>query len=156
MQQVGDDPQAMAALTAAAAASLVIVTGGLGPTVDDRTRQVLADWRGVELVEDADAWQDIQDFWQQRGITEAMPAAIVNRRYGQLARCLPNARGTAPAILLSTGDTTVLALPGVPHEMRGLAEEFFGTEAKMRCRIKGHFCRSWRINAARAAGRFDH
>ena len=128
MQQVGDDPQAMrrALDSAVAVADAVLVTGSLGPTIDDRTRQVLADWADVPLVEDAAAWQQIQAYWATRVPDQPMPDC--NRQQAMkpaTATLLPNARGTAPAILMSHQGVQLAAMPGVPYEMYGLAEVVF-------------------------------
>ena len=128
MQQVGDDPQEMrAALDAAVvAAPLVLVTGGLGPTVDDRTRQILAEWANVSLVEDPEAWQQVQAIWRERVPDQPMPDC--NRQQAlkpEGAEIVKNDRGTAPGIFMEHGGSIVAAMPGVPHEMRGLSEKVF-------------------------------
>jgi len=121
---VGDDAAALAAALrrAADAAELVVVTGGLGPTADDVTREALAAAMGAELVEDPASVEHIAAFFRRRGRTMA-PA---NRRQALLptgAEALDNPAGTAPGISARLGRARVFVLPGVPHEMRRMFAE---------------------------------
>lgn len=123
MSVVGDGLHAIAtALRAACAdADLVLITGGLGPTDDDRTRHALAAVMGVQLVEDAGAWRTICRHFRRFGHGEPSPS---NRRQALLpagARLLSNDRGTAPGLFAHIGKTRVACLPGVPHEMEAMA-----------------------------------
>ena len=103
---------------AARRADLVVVTGGLGPTADDLTRDVLAEVAGVALVESAAALRDVEARFARRGV--AMPAS--NRRqalFPEGATPIPNPEGTAPGIdMILPGGGRVFALPGVPAETR--------------------------------------
>lgn len=95
---------------------IVITTGGLGPTVDDPTRQAVASAFGEELQFHPELWQQIQDRFNrfQRHATEN------NRRQAFLpagAVALENAVGTAPAFYYATDGKIVISLPGVPREM---------------------------------------
>lgn len=121
---VGDDRLAIAAaLTAAAtAAQVVLVTGGLGPTADDLTRQALADAMGTELVLDRDRLAEIEVFFRDRGRT-MQPANRIQAMVPAGARSMPNPLGTAPGIAARLGQADVYALPGVPHEMQQMFEE---------------------------------
>jgi nicotinamide-nucleotide amidase len=103
-------------------ADLVIATGGLGPTLDDLTRESLATAAGVELEEHADSLEHIRAMFARRGRT--MPDR--NRVQALLpcgAEAIPNAAGTAPGIWMTIGNSTVVAMPGVPSEMRRMYEE---------------------------------
>jgi nicotinamide-nucleotide amidase len=98
---------------------LVLVTGGLGPTADDVTRQAVARACGRELVEDAAVLADVEGKF--RALGRAMPE--VNRRQAQVlvgSRVLANPRGTAPGLCLEQGGTTLFLLPGVSRELEGL------------------------------------
>lgn len=127
---VGDGHGALAtALTAAADdADLVVCTGGLGPTDDDRTRAALAQVVGVSLVEDAGAWKAIRRRWALlRPGQEPSPS---NRRQALVptgAAVLANDRGTAPGLLVRRAQTWIACLPGVPHEMIAMAERLIRT-----------------------------
>ncbi|MBT3279408.1 MAG: competence/damage-inducible protein A [Phycisphaerales bacterium] len=118
-ESVGDDPDAMAAaiLRAAVECDVVICTGGLGPTADDLTREVLANVAGVQLAEDPDALARIEAFFAARH----RPMSESNRIQAQIpvgGRALSNVCGTAPGVEIALSGARVFALPGVPSEMR--------------------------------------
>jgi len=120
---VGDDRAAVAAALgdAAGRAELVIVTGGLGPTADDITRDGLADAMGVALAPHEPSLRRIEEFFRLRG--RQMVAA--NRVQAMLpggAEAMDNCCGTAPGIAARLGGAAVFVLPGVPHEMREMFE----------------------------------
>ncbi|MFM7207991.1 MAG: molybdopterin-binding protein [Planctomycetaceae bacterium] len=106
---------------AASRATLVVATGGLGPTADDLTRDVLAAVAGVPLDLSAATLADVESRFSRRGVP--MPAS--NRRQAEFprgSRIIPNPEGTAPGIDIdlpgSGGGCRAFALPGVPAEMR--------------------------------------
>ena len=102
--------------TACGRADLVIATGGLGPTLDDLTREVIAAVAGVPLEEHTPSLEHIKEMFARRG--RVMP----DRNHVQAllpkgAEAIPNAAGTAPGIWATVGKATVVAMPGVPSEM---------------------------------------
>ena len=102
---------------AAQRAQVVVSTGGLGPTQDDLTREVLAQVAGVPLEEHLPSLQAIEETFARRG--RPMPQA--NRVQALCPRggiMLPNDRGTAPGIWLETPQAVFVALPGPPPEMQ--------------------------------------
>jgi nicotinamide-nucleotide amidase len=116
---VGDDRGDLAALLRAALdrAGLVVLTGGLGPTDDDLTRQAVAEVLQRPLHEDAAILDGIRERFRGRGAT--MPE--INRRQALVpegARVLPNPVGTAPGLWLDAGDRPVVLLPGPPRELQ--------------------------------------
>lgn len=101
---------------------LVVMTGGLGPTQDDLTREALAEVAGVPLVEDPEALQEIEAIFARR----SRPMAPRNRIQALLPRGaerLPNRVGSAPGIWIEQGGTIVACLPGVPSEMKVMYDE---------------------------------
>jgi nicotinamide-nucleotide amidase len=107
---------------AAARASLILISGGLGPTQDDLTREALAQAAQVSLVEDPAALEHIRTFFSSRG--RAMPDR--NRQQAlrpENAELLPNPIGTAPGLFLHLGQALVFALPGVPRELQLMFQE---------------------------------
>ncbi len=97
-------------------ADLVISTGGLGPTQDDLTREVIAAVGGVELVEDGPSLAHIQDMFAKRG--RVMPDR--NRVQALIpagAEAIFNVCGTAPGVWARVNRAIVAAMPGVPSEM---------------------------------------
>jgi nicotinamide-nucleotide amidase len=101
---------------AAGRAGLVLVTGGLGPTQDDLTREALARAAGVELVLHPELFDQIAEMFRRRNRT--MPER--NRVQAMLpagAEALPNECGTAPGVWMRLGGAMIAAMPGVPSEM---------------------------------------
>lgn len=120
---VGDDRGELAAQFdhALARADLVVLTGGLGPTEDDLTREVVADRLGLPLDEDPAITQAIRRRFEGRGWK--MPE--INRRQAMVpqgAVVLANANGTAPGLWIETGDKAAALLPGPPREMKPMVE----------------------------------
>jgi nicotinamide-nucleotide amidase len=102
-------------------AGLVLATGGLGPTQDDLTREVLARVAGVELVEDAQSLHQIAEMFRRRNRT--MPERNrVQALFPAGAVPILNERGTAPGIWMRLGDCWLAAMPGVPSEMYAMFE----------------------------------
>jgi competence/damage-inducible protein CinA-like protein len=102
-------------------ADAVIVSGGLGPTHDDVTREAIAAVMGVVLRDDPAVASVIRDLFTARGRT--MPEN--NLRQAQVpegASVIPQTRGTAPGLICPVGDKVVYAVPGVPHEMRDMLD----------------------------------
>jgi len=116
---VGDEIQAIVRMLGLACqeADVVVVTGGLGPTADDLTRQALAAFLGVELELRQDLLGQIQAFFDRRG--RAMPKAnSIQACIPAGAQALANDVGTAPGVLVQRGGKVIALLPGVPFEMR--------------------------------------
>ena len=122
---VGDNPARLkAAFTDALNhADIVIVTGGLGPTCDDITRETAAELFGRELVFREDIFEQIKDYFTStcRKMTDN------NKRQAMVpqgAIVLENDRGTAPGLVLMNDDEskTMVLLPGVPKEMVAMYE----------------------------------
>ena len=98
-------------------AQIIIVTGGLGPTTDDITREIVAEMFGLPLVEDPAVWEHIQSRFARRGLTMTPR----NRRQAQVpqgARVLTNPHGTAPGLYLRRGDHHIFLMPGPPRELK--------------------------------------
>ena len=104
--------------------TFVILTGGMGPQWDDSSRSCLAKATGLPLVEDSKALAFIQNSYRRLHAKEASVDATMNTsRKGMAAVpkgsvCYENVVGTAPAVQLRVGATTVFLLPGVPAEMQ--------------------------------------
>ncbi|MBV9388643.1 MAG: competence/damage-inducible protein A [Chroococcidiopsidaceae cyanobacterium CP_BM_ER_R8_30] len=103
--------------------SVLIFTGGLGPTPDDLTTEALASFFGVPLVEQAEILEDIAFKYAQRG----REMTLSNRKQALIpegAAILPNPEGTAPGIIWQPrAGLTILTFPGVPTEMQRMWQE---------------------------------
>lgn len=120
---VGDDLDriADAIRRLAGGSGVVVVTGGLGPTRDDLTREALARVLGEPLVEDAEALAALHAWHRDR----ARPMPGSNRAQAmrpRSARTLPNPHGTAPGLSVEVDGVRVFCLPGPPREMRPMFE----------------------------------
>lgn len=100
---------------------VLVITGGLGPTDDDLTREALAEAAGDELVLDETSVGEIAAFFAARGREMPERNRVQARRPGS-ATAIPNACGTAPGIRMTLGETACFALPGVPFEMKAMFE----------------------------------
>jgi competence/damage-inducible protein CinA-like protein len=120
---VGDNVEriAQAVRESLARSDVVLTTGGLGPTVDDPTREAIAHALQVPTEFRPELWEQIQERFARFG---RRPTAN-NRRQAYLpagALALENPVGTAPGFLAEREGRVVIALPGVPAEMRHLLE----------------------------------
>jgi nicotinamide-nucleotide amidase len=107
---------------AAGRVDLVVMTGGLGPTQDDLTRDALAEVAGAPLVEDPESLAAISTMFARRN----RPMTERNRVQALFPRGadpLPNRVGTAPGIWMRIGRARIACLPGVPSEMRLMFRE---------------------------------
>jgi nicotinamide-nucleotide amidase len=103
-------------------ADVVIATGGIGPTADDLTSEVVAEVLGVPLVEDAESVARIRALFEALG--REMP--LNNLKQALMPRgatVVPNGLGTAPGYRIAHGGKHVVVLPGVPREMKPMMEE---------------------------------
>lgn len=120
---VGDDRAELARVftSALSASGMVILTGGLGPTDDDVTRDAVTDVLQLEMTEDASIVAAIEARFASRGLK--MPA--VNRKQALVpaaAEVLANANGTAPGLLLQHDGKVIVLLPGPPRELQAIFE----------------------------------
>lgn len=122
---VGDNPQRLqqAITIASQRASLLIFTGGLGPTPDDLTTEAIADFWQTPLQENAEVLADIKAKFAQRG-REMTPNNLKQALIPQGAQVLPNPVGTAPGMIWQPRpDLTILTFPGVPREMKAMWQQ---------------------------------
>ncbi len=120
---VGDDRDAVAGAIREllTRVDLVVITGGLGPTADDVTREGVAAAFDLGLNPNAEVEAWIREGYLNRG--RDMPAIAPSMaRVVEGSRPLRNRRGAAPGLLLERGSKLVAALPGVPWEMRDMLE----------------------------------
>ncbi len=120
---IGDNAARISALMieALSRSDVVIATGGLGPTVDDPTREAAAHAFNVALEYHPELWQQIQARFAYRGISPSEN----NHRQAYIpatAITIENPVGTAPAFILRQGNKSLICLPGVPREMETLMQ----------------------------------
>lgn len=129
---------------ASADADVVIVTGGLGPTDDDLTRQAFAEFLGVELELQSELLENMREYFARRNYQMAAKNEI-QAYLPAGTKALANNRGTAPGIWAESDGKLFFAMPGVPSEMKQMFAEsvlpelrqFAGDQAvvvrKLRC-----------------------
>jgi nicotinamide-nucleotide amidase len=122
-QTVGDNEKRLeAALKLACERSqLIVMTGGLGPTVDDVTRKVMSRLTQKTLVYHENLAKNIEEFFTKLG--RPCPKVNLNQAFApQGAVIIPNPMGTAPGFICKTGKAQVACLPGVQAEMKAMFE----------------------------------
>ncbi len=103
-------------------ADIILITGGLGPTSDDLTKPLLANYFNCELKINQEALAEVTEFFKSRGreLTE------INRQQAALPTAcekINNPVGTAPGMWFNKGNKVFMSMPGVPHEMKKMMTE---------------------------------
>ena len=121
---VGDNPQRLKeVLTCAISRSdVIILTGGLGPTQDDLTKETVAAILGLEMVYDAESSRVIEEFFKQLK-RDMVPSNLKQAYFPQGAKILNNDKGTAPGCIVETEKNMIVMLPGPPDEMVPMYEK---------------------------------
>ena len=102
-------------------ANLILLTGGLGPTKDDITKDALCSYFQTDLVYNSDVYDNVLELFAKIG----KEPTVLNKDQAMVpANCkvLLNKKGTAPGMLFHRNDTIVVCMPGVPYEMKYLME----------------------------------
>lgn len=105
--------------------NIILITGGLGPTKDDITKKTLAEYFGVQLVENAAALANVEAIFRRlRGARTGL--LEVNKKQALVpenCEVILNRNGTAPGMWFNFDDTIYMSMPGVPHEMMYMMED---------------------------------
>ncbi len=122
---VGDNEKRLASCldTAFSRADTVILTGGLGPTPDDLTKEVCAAYFEKELVLKEDILKNIESYFSYKGI----PMPESNKKQALVpegSTVLPNRNGTAPGFIMERDNRKIIILPGPPGEMEPMFKEY--------------------------------
>lgn len=118
--------------------TVIITTGGMGPTFDDRTLEAVARVTRRKLVPSQEALDLVTQRYRelkQEGFVESEELTPSRKKMAMLPRgsiTLPNSVGTAPGVKLSFKDATIFCLPGVPAEMKAIFEESLVRELQTR------------------------
>lgn len=103
--------------------SIVLITGGLGPTADDITKPVLCNYFGGELIMDEGALENVQSIFRRLN----RPMIERNLKQAEVpSTCtvIQNKRGTAPGMWFEKDGKIFVSMPGVPHEMKGMMTDY--------------------------------
>jgi nicotinamide-nucleotide amidase len=104
-------------------AQLILITGGLGPTQDDLTKPLLAEYFGCDIVEVPEAVAAVSSYFLRRG-REMTPLNILQGHLPTCCTYVPNEVGTAPGMWFEQKGCYWMSMPGVPHEMKKLVKDF--------------------------------
>ena len=120
---VGDNPGRLKELIAFAFhdCDLILTTGGLGPTQDDLTKEVIAEAMGDVIVENGECMKALLDNYKRAGRTMT-PNNLKQAYMPSRARVLPNDAGTAPGFALEKDGKLIISMPGPPREMKRMFE----------------------------------
>lgn len=149
---VGDNEQRLSQMirTALDRSDIVILTGGLGPTEDDITKETAAKVLGVELKFDQASYDRMREYFQNRPMSEN------NKKQAYVpvgSVVLRNDHGTAPGCILDTGEKIVMVLPGPPFEMKPMFERYGKPYLKKKTNlvIKSKFLKVFGVGESNAA-----
>lgn len=121
----------------------IFITGGLGPTSDDFTRDVITEWTGLKTFWDEASWQHIQDRLNSRG----MVAKEIQKQqcyFPEGAKVLTNRMGTANAFALQYQGKEIYVLPGPPREIEAIWQDHILARMKEKTRHLDHeVTKSW-------------
>ena len=104
-------------------ADLIIITGGLGPTKDDITKQTFCDFFNDTLVEDQSVIENVAHLFKKYQLNKPLPANFRQAMVPSKATILMNKYGTAPGMWMEKDEIVFVSLPGVPYEMKHLLQE---------------------------------
>lgn len=121
MSTVGDDRTSIenALIVAEKRADVVFITGGLGPTKDDITKQVFCDFFKSKLILNEEVLQDVTSFFSKRNKV----VSEINKKQAEVPEgciVIRNKNGTAPGMWMQKNNTIYISMPGVPYEMQGM------------------------------------
>jgi len=102
---------------------IVLITGGLGPTNDDITKETLAEYFGVKLVQNKEVLKHIEEFVIKRN-AHMNERNIKQSEVPENCKILTNKIGTAPGMLFTDNKRTIISMPGVPFEMKELMNNY--------------------------------
>lgn len=155
---VGDNVERIASVLRVALdrSDAVIVCGGLGPTQDDVTREAIASVMDAPLERDDAVLERIRGLFAERG-REMAESNVRQADVPRGAVVIPQTRGTAPGLVCPVGDGVLYAVPGVPEEMRDMAERAvlpdLAARAGTRATIISRMVRTWGLAESTLAER---
>lgn len=115
-------------------ASIVILTGGLGPTSDDKTKKALSAYFKCGLRFCEASYRQIEKIFRDRELTLTQ----INKKQAEvpdICTVIPNLNGTAPGLWFDSGEKTLVAMPGVPFEMKMMFEDFVIPQLKVKYKL---------------------
>lgn len=122
---VGDNPKRIkeALEYALSRVDVVITTGGLGPTMDDLTKEIVSETLGLPLILNEKCKERIRKYFEDRGRV-LVQSNFKQAYFPEGSIILENDMGTAPGCIVETASKTIVLLPGPPHELNPMFDKF--------------------------------
>ncbi len=125
---------------------LVLMTGGLGPTNDDKTKEALNDYFGGKLIMNNEVLDDIKKFIvEKRGYLSLTENNRAQALVSDNSKVLRNPVGTAPVQIFTHGSTKIISMPGVPFEMKHLFNKIIFPELKKEFDLSANTYRTYHV-----------
>lgn len=105
-------------------AQIILITGGLGPTSDDITKPLLCKFFGGKLVTNQEAMDNVVDIFTKKLNRPLLERNLKQAEVPDNCTVIQNKRGTAPGMWFEKNNVIYVSMPGVPHEMKGMMEDF--------------------------------
>jgi nicotinamide-nucleotide amidase len=116
--------------------SLVLITGGLGPTSDDITKPLLCKFFNGKMIVDEAALANVKNIFENILKRPLLERNLKQAEVPDNCNVIQNARGTAPGMWFEKNNTIFVSMPGVPHEMKGMMTNYVIPELKKRFELK--------------------
>ena len=116
--------------------SLVLITGGLGPTSDDITKPLLCKFFNGKMIVDEAALANVKNIFENILKRPLLERNLKQAEVPDTCNVIQNARGTAPGMWFEKNNTIFVSMPGVPHEMKGMMTNYVIPELKNRFELK--------------------
>ena len=109
---------------------IILITGGLGPTEDDITKDVLCEYFGGKMVVNEEALQNVKNIFERILHRPLIESNLKQAEVPDVCTVIQNKRGTAPGMWFEKEGKIFVSMPGVPFEMKGMMTNFVLTELK--------------------------
>lgn len=139
-------------------ADAVVITGGIGPTRDDLTREAICALTGGEMRTDLEYAEQLRAWFERLG--REMPVSNLRQaEFPDGAELIPNPKGTAPGLVLAYEGTLIFAIPGVPEEMEWLLRHEVLPRIRQRAGadrvLMSRVLRTWGMSEAAVSEKLD-
>jgi nicotinamide-nucleotide amidase len=103
---------------------IILITGGLGPTADDITKDLLCTYFGGKMVIDEEALQNVKTIFEKYIKRPMLDVNLKQAEVPDVCKVIQNKRGTAPGMWFEKDSKIFISMPGVPNEMKGMMTDF--------------------------------
>ena len=106
------------------ATDIILITGGLGPTSDDITKEILCKYFGGKMVVNEGALKNVKHLFENIYKKPVTAVNLLQAEVPDVCEVIQNRRGSAPGMVFHKGPTIFISMPGVPYEMQGIMNDF--------------------------------